>query len=239
MSETGSGWRLSLLEVGVAVLVLLLLAAYLLPAIEESRESARRSQSKNNLKQLGIGFHNYHETFNCFPPGGTFAADGTPNHSWTLFIHPYLVASPLYNRIDTDRPWDDPVNRQRLHRNDPCFQDPGISQASENSAGFSAVHYSPNQRLLFRNSSTQLSDIPDQTQTLLAGDAFGNFAAFGDPINWRDATLPFRTSTKGFGHVTPARADGTHVLFADGSVEFPGEHDQPRKASTVGRDRHP
>ena len=229
MSETGSGWRLSLLEVGVAVLVLVLLAAYLLPAIEESRASARRSQSRSNLKQVGVAFHNYHEAFNCFPPGGTFAADGTPHHSWTLFIQPYMAASPFYNLIDKNHPWDDPVNRDRFRTGHSYLDDPSLPP-SRTAAGFPAVHYAPNQRLFHRNSSSRLKDIPHPGQTLMVSDAYGDLPAFGDPINWRDATLPFRTSSRGFGHNAPERRDGTHVLFADGSVDF--------LANTADAERH-
>lgn len=219
MSETSPDWRLSRLEVGVAILVLLLLAAYLFPAIEEARESARRSQSRNNLKQIGVALHSYHESFECFPPGGTFAADGTPHHSWTLFIQPFLASSPFYNLIDRNRPWDDPVNRDRFRTGHSYLEDPSLSP-SRTAAGFPAVHYAPNQRLFHRNSSSRLKDIPHPGQTLMVSDAYGDFPAFGDPINWRDATLPFQTSARGFGHNSPERRDGTHVLFADGAVDF-------------------
>ena len=210
--------RIDLLLAG---LTLLLLAAVILPAVQQAREAARRSQSANNLKQLGIAMHNYHETFETLPPGGTFAADGTPHHSWTLAILPYMVASPFYNQIDTNRPWNDPVNH-RLFQGAQRYvavnlRDPSVTEERTASGGY-AVHYAPNQRLLHRNSSVRLRDIPDRAQTLLLADACGGFAAFGDPVQWRDATLPLRESIRGFGHV--ARPDVTAVLYVDGSTAF-------------------
>lgn len=210
--------RIDLIAAGF---ILLLLAAVILPAVLQAREAARRSQSLNNLKQLGIAMHNYHETFELFPPGGTFAADGTPHHSWTLAILPYMVASPFYNQIDMNRPWNDPVNR-RLFQGAQRYAavnllDPSVTEERTAPGGY-AVHYAPNQRLLLRNSSVRLRDIPDRAQTLLLADAYGGFAAFGDPVQWRDASLPLRESIRGFGHV--ARPDVTAVLYVDGRAAF-------------------
>ena len=212
---------ISRVELVVAAVVVLLLAAALIPAVRQARETARRQQSRNLLRQIGHGFHNYHEAYNILPPGGTFAADGTPYHSWTLRLLPFIASTPFYNQIDMQVPWDHPWNRQFFQEAEvyePCGQtDPGVSP-QRTAPGHPAIHFAPNRRLLHRNSAVRFQDVPHTSQTLLASEAFGDFASFGDPIHWRDATLPFRTSTAGFGHVD--RTDGTHVLYVDGGVEF-------------------
>ena len=82
--------------------ILALLSALLLPAVEQSREAARRSQCKNNLKQLGLALHNYHDVYNTFPPG--YVADphvtqaGQGLWAWSALIAPYLDCSPYFNR---------------------------------------------------------------------------------------------------------------------------------------------
>ena len=98
-------------EVLVVLGILALLAAFLLPAVQESRVSARRTQCKNQLKQLGLALHNYHDTFlTTMPPGyiyHTQAAvpeleEGVPfsnGWGWTTMLNPYLDASPLYNTL--------------------------------------------------------------------------------------------------------------------------------------------
>ena len=77
--------------VGVGgIFVVGILLALLLPAVQQAREAARRSQSKNNLKQIGLAMHNYHETHRVLPPGGTLTIDGAPSQSWETFILPFL-----------------------------------------------------------------------------------------------------------------------------------------------------
>lgn len=221
MSEPRTGRRIFWIEAIVVAVIVVVAAALILPAIQQAREAARRTQSRNNLKQLGLALQNYHDTFELLPPGGTFANDGTPNQSWTVSLSPYLSSSPLYNLINMNRPWDDPVNFDLMTGHplsiDTAFRDPSVLD-DRTAAGLPAVHYAPNQWLMYRNSSVSLTDITDWEHTLLMADAFGAYAGFGDPINWRDATLQYRTSPIGFGHTN--RTIGTHVLFADGRVEF-------------------
>jgi len=91
----------------VVIAIIAVLIALLLPAVQQARESARRSQCKNNIKQLGLALHNYHETYRQFPPGGSVIAAGGNPGGWTnnrgnamTMLLPYLDQSPLYNMID-------------------------------------------------------------------------------------------------------------------------------------------
>lgn len=98
----------TLIELLVVIAIIAVLIALLLPAVQQAREAARRSQCKNNLKQLGLAMHNYHDTMETFPPGAMgqnlWSADpGSANPTnrigWPQMIFPYIDQGPLYNTI--------------------------------------------------------------------------------------------------------------------------------------------
>ena len=96
----------TLIELLVVIAIIAVLIALLLPAVQQAREAARRSQCKNNLKQLGLALHNYHETYNTFPFGQVI----TNSFSATSQLLPYLDQAPLYYTIDFSKPYNDLVN---------------------------------------------------------------------------------------------------------------------------------
>jgi len=75
---------------------------------------------KNNLKQIGLALHNYHDAYGCFPPAYVADADGRPMHSWRVLILPFMEEQELYDRYRFDEPWDGPNNRW-LHSEKPVF----------------------------------------------------------------------------------------------------------------------
>ncbi len=85
----------TLIELLVVIAIIAVLIALLLPAVQQAREAARRSQCKNNLKQLGLALHNYHDTANTIPPGYI----GGNNWGWNTMLLPGLDQGPLYNLI--------------------------------------------------------------------------------------------------------------------------------------------
>ena len=86
----------TLIELLVVIAIIAILIALLLPAVQQAREAARRTQCRNNLKQIGLGLHNYHETHNIFPPG---FIEGTGWMS-TTFLLPSVDQIGLYNELD-------------------------------------------------------------------------------------------------------------------------------------------
>ncbi len=96
----------TLIELLVVIAIIAVLIALLLPAVQAAREAARRAQCVNNLKQIGLGLHNYHQTHNNFPMGGTMSPRGfgynIPYDDWAVWsaqalMLPFMEQTPLYN----------------------------------------------------------------------------------------------------------------------------------------------
>lgn len=102
----------TLIELLVVIAIIAVLISLLLPAVQQAREAARKTQCKNNLKQMGIAFHNYHDSHRVFPKGGyggglgnaalynTVNARACRQISWGTALLPYLDQAPLYAQWD-------------------------------------------------------------------------------------------------------------------------------------------
>jgi prepilin-type N-terminal cleavage/methylation domain-containing protein/prepilin-type processing-associated H-X9-DG protein len=90
----------TLIELLVVIAIIAILIALLLPAVQQAREAARRTQCRNNLKQIGLALHNYHDALNCFPIGSAY--HGGTGLSWMVGVLPYLEMSSLFNQFDMD-----------------------------------------------------------------------------------------------------------------------------------------
>ncbi len=111
----------TLVELLVVIAIIGILVALLLPAIQAAREAARRTQCTNNLKQVALGLHNYHDTYNVFPPGivdsnpAYNTAVDVPNNlnslAWSALMLPFIEMAPLHDAMRTQtldyvRPWE-------------------------------------------------------------------------------------------------------------------------------------
>jgi len=87
----------TLIELLVVIAIIAILIALLLPAVQAAREAARRAQCVNNLKQVGIAMHNYHDVAGSLPPGHRASIAGT----WQTFILPFMEGNSLYNAYNS------------------------------------------------------------------------------------------------------------------------------------------
>ena len=96
----------TLIELLVVIAIIAILIALLLPAVQQAREAARRTQCKNNLKQIGLALHNYLDVFTAFPP--TFCVGFGDGGEWSLpaRLLPYAEQGPMYNTIDFSRDYN-------------------------------------------------------------------------------------------------------------------------------------
>src|SRR3954447_16314587 len=144
----------TLIELLVVIAIIAVLIALLLPAVQAAREAARRTQCVNNLKQLGLAMHNYHDTQGSFPIGRTgirrptgdpTLAAGYPNDptggnfnrkTWAFRILPYIEQASLANAINFSVSWNTPawVNTTAIRTSVAgfhCPSDPGTNSVEE------------------------------------------------------------------------------------------------------------
>gem|GEM_PF-1993463 len=112
--------------------------ALLVPAVMQARESARRAKSMNNLKQILLALHFYHEKHNHFPPPVVMGPDGKTPHSWRVEILPFLDQQPLYDSYRMDEPWDSEHNLKIAQKQVSVFHDPSDNKPA-NASYFAVV----------------------------------------------------------------------------------------------------
>jgi len=185
-------------------------------AMQQAQAAAQTSRSQINLKQIGLAMHNYHDVITSFPPGGIFAEDGTPHHSWQTMLLPYVNHVPLYNAIDFNRRWTDAENLARFNTQIPEYLHPMEPQTTVIS-GAAASHYAANSHIFFENSQVRIADITDGTSnTMMGGEVAAEYKAWGDPTNTRDPSAGIGRDAAMFGR--PGDPGGCTILLMDGSV---------------------
>jgi prepilin-type N-terminal cleavage/methylation domain-containing protein/prepilin-type processing-associated H-X9-DG protein len=191
----------TLIELLVVIAIIAVLVALLLPAVQQAREAARRSQCKNNLKQIGLALHNYHDAAKCFPPESIWAftpagggAMQARNYTWITMILPYLDQAPLYNSINFSQPiWGQMLNGKTIVSTQlpvlTCPSDYGVpigQSANKGKMGVTCYAGAEGYDWWTRNAdglggiftlnfATRISDIPDgTTNTIIVGECNAN-----------------------------------------------------------------
>jgi prepilin-type N-terminal cleavage/methylation domain-containing protein len=90
----------TLVELLVVIAIIGILVAILLPAVQAAREAARRAQCSNNLKQIGLGIHNFEDTYKTLPPGGIWSSSGVKRGSALVQLLPFVEQTALYDAFD-------------------------------------------------------------------------------------------------------------------------------------------
>ncbi|HEY4263612.1 MAG TPA: DUF1559 domain-containing protein [Schlesneria sp.] len=211
---TKGGLKIILLQVAVVVAVVTVCIALLLPAVHRASEPARRTQCKNNLKQIGMALHQYHDTYGTFPPAYTVGADGRRLHSWRTLILPYLDQIELYKQIDLSKPWDDQVNTEFAKTDLYVYHCPSTPEPFTNTSYMVIVGAGT---CFPGATSKSISEITDGTSnTVMVVEVESQKS-----VPWMSpADVDEKFLIDVGPNSTTSHAGGLYALFVDGSVRF-------------------
>src|SRR5205807_2544427 len=199
----------TLIELLVVIAIISTLIGLLLPAVQKAREAASRIKCANNLKQLGLALHSFHDSHGHLPATirpPTSNVGPTPRQGWILFALPYFEQDNLYRQYDFTKNWFDPAGNQSVVSNRiPILQCPSApNPARVNGGGWARA----------------ASDI-----TLNGTTADGTTSPGPCAVNCTngedDSTYPSLIyGVQGSGSIYAFHTGGANVLLADGSVHF-------------------
>ncbi len=201
----------TLIELLVVIAIIAILIALLLPAVQQAREAARRTQCKNTLKQWGLALHNYHDNSNCFPYGAMGINSTTNNLGFHVMLLPFIDQAPLYNQFDFNIPYTAtapaPSNVALNQRSTPLFHCASARQVDKmsTSAGQWTVHYYGVAGAKGPKAAPQTGTYSAASTTTNYTTAHGNFATNG---------ILCRNTVSRFADIT----DGTSNTFLLGEI---------------------
>ena len=208
---------LTLAFVGLALLALV--AALLLAPAFPGVRKRRRSPCSNNLKQMGLALHSYHDVWNCLPPAHVADEQGRPMHSWRVLILPYLDQQALYELYDFDQPWDSPNNREVAQQMPSVFRCPEDRFAGPTDTSYVTL-VGPG-ALCEGTTPTTFADVTDgSSNTLAVVEMSDSGILWTEPRDLDAEQMRFTINAPGGVGIRSNHPGGAEALMLDGSVRF-------------------
>jgi len=190
-----------------------ILVALLLPAVQAAREAARRAQSTNNMRMIGLAMHNYHSVHGRLPARANFEKNGKPLLSWRVHLLPFMDEQNLYKQFHLDKPWDSDHNKTLIPRMPAVYRNP----SSPAEPGESDYLVPVGKGTLFEGTEgKRFADVRDGTSnSIMALEVNSDVAVvWTKPQDWE---YDPDTGLAGLGSAHPG---GFLALLVDGSVRF-------------------
>ncbi len=220
---------------GLAILVILVMGALLLPAIQAAREAARRSACVNNLRQVGMALQSYHDKYKSFPPAVTADAEGKPLHSWRVLILPYLgdpQAAQIYADYHFDEPWNSPANLALAAQAPSALRCPSGDSLHE--AAYLAV-VGPETAWPGTGAMTvrEIAEADGTSNTIMVVESVDSKIHWMEPRDLSLAEAERGINAGGAAGISSPHFGGANALYADGSVQYLPEDTPPEKLRAV------
>lgn len=193
-------------------IVALTVFATMSPADEKVQLAAQRTRSANNLKQIGLALHNYHDVNGGFPAAAICDRDGKPLLSWRVAILPYLEHEPLYKAFKLDEPWNSEHNQKLLERMPKQYA--AVRGNNDNKYDTFYRVFQGGGALFEANKLVGLAKILDgSSNTIMAVEA-------GEAVPWTKPDVLSFDKSKPLPKLGGLFDGNFHVLMADGSVRM-------------------
>jgi hypothetical protein len=208
---------------GGGLFMVMLLIALLLPAVQQAREAARRTQCKNNLKQIGLAMHNYHDTFGQFPAAHLNDHNDQPMVSWRVSILPFIDQQVRYNSYNFNEPWDSAANSQLLAPMPVAYICP--SHPAAGGINTSYVTIVGDNSLLGNGKGVSIREVSDGlSNTLMVVEGCQLQIPWMKP---EDVEANSFTRIGDPNGVSSSHQNGVHMLLGDGSVRYVSNNTSP------------
>ena len=202
------------------LMVVPILIALLLPAVQAAREAARRSQCNNNLKQIGLDMQTYADIHKSFPPAYVADENGRPMHSWRVLILPYMEQKALYDRYDFSEPWDGPNNSQLASLMPAPYQCPSNPASGPASTTTSYAAITGPGTMFDADIPSGFATIRDGTSnTLMVVEATNAGIHWMEPRDLDVNQMTFRVNGSP-ADISSPHPGGALAVFADGHTSF-------------------
>lgn len=212
----------------IVLIPVFILYAVMMPAVSKVRDASARMQDSNNLKQIGIALHNFHDVHQGFPRAAAFRTrDGRPGLSWRVALLPYLEQKALYDQFNLEEAWDSPTNRPLLARIPQVYL---LPKQLNDGSGLTHYQVLVGKSTIFEEPAGGLNLPAPGGKNPLRGISFREIVdgtsntilvtTASMSVPWtkpEDLTFDPAGPLPGMGGMNPA---GYNVLFADGSVRF-------------------
>ncbi len=238
----------TLVELLVVIAIIGVLVGLLLPAVQAAREAARRMSCQNNLRQIGIGLHHYHDVVHSFPigalemrylrgPDGALLYPNGVQIAWSALLLPFVEQGPLHDRIDFGRGFDSPENADAAAEVLSIYLCPSVPRASNLVDGRGAIDYGgiygerisgrndpPKGTMLYQR-AVKIADIRDGTSNTLivSEDSAWQDGQWINGLNIFDQAFPINQAPPFENDIRSEHPQGAQGLFCDGSVHFLAE----------------
>jgi prepilin-type processing-associated H-X9-DG protein len=220
-SGGGGGWTTVLAVAGACLLGCLvcggLVGLLLMPAMQiTGGGGGQRTRSHNNLKQIMIALHNYHDVNGQFPPAVVKDADGKPLYSWRVLILPYIEQGQLFNQFDKTKAWDDPANLDISETAIEVFRSPLDSSLPPNGTSYFVLV--GDHTAFSADRPGRLTDIMDGTSnTIGVVELKGISGSWAAPIDPKFESVGMSIGPTP-GQLNPNGPNQLNVAMCDGSV---------------------